>query len=250
MTALPTPYYASEDGKIVLYQGHCLPILQALPAQSVQMVNTDPPYTDEVHKNSKRGYGGGATRATKKVLDFDSITEEDLRVIFDQFGRVCTGWVIATMAFDHTFAFKQQPPAGLKFVRAGVWVKPNTAPHVNQDRPPQGWESIAMLHQADWAGKYVWHGGGHSSVYTENFVTSKNLRTGGNVTAKPRPLYGKFIRFHSNPGDTVLDPFAGSGTTLYVAKALGRRAIGIETDPLQCEAIAESLYQSSMLEAA
>lgn len=242
MTTLPPPYYASPDGKIVLYHDRAEDLLPLLPARSVQMVNTDPPYTEEVHKNSKRNYGG----KTREYIDFSSIDEEALRTIFDQFGRICTGWVIATMAFDHTFAFKQAPPAGLKFVRAGVWVKPNTAPHVNQDRPPQGWESIAMLHQADWSGKYVWHGGGHSSVYTENFVTSKNLRTEGNVTAKPRPLYAKFIRFHSNPGDVVLDPFCGSGTTLYVAAVTGRRAIGIEADERQCDAIARSLYQGAM----
>ena len=231
-----------QDEWVTLYHGDCRDVLPGLAPLCVSMTLTDPPYTDEVHLNSKRSYAG----ETRPFIDFDSIDEATLRAIFDQIGRVTQGWVLATMAFDHTFVFKTTPPAGLKFVRAGVWVKTNTAPHVNQDRPPQGWESIAMMHQAQWQGKYTWNGGGHSSVYTENFVTHASQKTLGNKTSKPRPLYGAFIRHFSNPGDTILDPFCGVGTSLYVARLLGRKSIGIEIDERQCDAAAKSLQQNIM----
>lgn len=48
---------------------------------------------------------------------------------------------------------------------------------------------------------------------------------------KPESLIERFIRILTNPGDTILDPFCGSGTTLRVAERLGRNAIGIEIDP-------------------
>lgn len=233
-------YY--QDDKTTLIYGDNREELSRFAPISIDLVVTDPPYTDEVHDNAKRSNKG----SIDVFIGFDSITEEELRHTFDLIGMVARGWVIATMAFDHTFALKQSPPAGLTFVRAGVWVKPNTAPHVNQDRPPQGWESIAMMHQQQWQGKYTWNGGNHSSVYTENFVTSKNQRTPGNATAKPRPLYGKFIQHFSNPGDTVLDPYCGSGTLLWAARLLGRKGVGIEIDERQCDAIARSLSQNVM----
>ncbi|MGF1537192.1 MAG: DNA-methyltransferase [Elainellaceae cyanobacterium] len=53
-------------------------------------------------------------------------------------------------------------------------------------------------------------------------------------TQKPEKLVAKLILASSNPGDLVLDPFLGSGTTAVVAKKLGRRYLGIEQDELYC----------------
>jgi site-specific DNA-methyltransferase (adenine-specific) len=53
-------------------------------------------------------------------------------------------------------------------------------------------------------------------------------------TQKPEKLLAKIILASSNPGDTVLDPFAGSGTTAVVAKKLGRNYTGIEVDEIYC----------------
>lgn len=60
----------------------------------------------------------------------------------------------------------------------------------------------------------------------------------GHPAAFPKALPTWFVRLFTDPGDTVLDPFAGSGTTLLAALELGRRAIGIDTDQEYCEAMA------------
>jgi site-specific DNA-methyltransferase (adenine-specific) len=60
---------------------------------------------------------------------------------------------------------------------------------------------------------------------------------------KPIDLPGRFISWHTVPGDLVLDPFMGSGTTLRAAKDLGRKAIGIEIEERYCEIAAKRLRQ-------
>src|SRR5206468_1161478 len=56
-------------------------------------------------------------------------------------------------------------------------------------------------------------------------------RAGWHGCQMPEQLLGRIIRLCSDPGDLVVDPFAGSGTTLVVAKKLGRRWIGFELSP-------------------
>lgn len=62
-------------------------------------------------------------------------------------------------------------------------------------------------------------------------------------TPKPERLVRFFVNLHSLPGDTVLDPFAGGGTTLRVAKDDGRKAIGVEIDERWAEHTARRLSQ-------
>ena len=60
---------------------------------------------------------------------------------------------------------------------------------------------------------------------------------------KPQSMLGHMIETSSKPGDLILDPFAGSGSTLVAAKAVGRKAVGIELDERWCEVAANRLSQ-------
>ena len=62
-------------------------------------------------------------------------------------------------------------------------------------------------------------------------------------TQKPEALMRQLIAVHSRSDDVVLDPFMGSGTTLRAAKALGRRAIGIDLEEKWCEHAARRCSQ-------
>ena len=68
-------------------------------------------------------------------------------------------------------------------------------------------------------------------------------------TEKPVALMEKFIRNSSQPGQIVLDPFCGSGSTLEAARRLGRRSIGIDMDESKCETAARRLSTGLRLSA-
>jgi len=78
-------------------------------------------------------------------------------------------------------------------------------------------------------------------------------RAGWHGCQMPEQLLGRIIRVCSNPGDLVVDPFAGSGTTLAVAKKLGRRWIGYELSPnyaAQIQARLDAAVEGDPLEGA
>ena len=224
-------YYS--DDSVTLYHGDCREVLASMDDRSVDCVITDPPYTERTHSKARKNGDSGIEAG---VTTFASITDADLRSVLEDMGRLTRTWVIATLDYRHSVAFDNEPPRGLKVQRLGVWVKTNPTPQITGDRPAQGWESIAYMHRADCRSK--WNGGGKHG----NYVTPI-ARPEGHPTAKPMSIVGDWVRLFSNPGDTVLDPFAGSGTTLRAAKNEGRRSIGVELDERYCELIAKRLSQ-------
>lgn len=222
------PYY--DDGTCVIYHGDCREIL---PTMTADLVVTDPPFSDVTHGNAKTNRGAGHGVA---AIDFAAIDFAALTAVLATLGAASAGWVIASMDWRHIAALETSPPDGLRLMRFGVWVKPNPMPQISADRPAQGWEGIAYLHRAD--RKPTWNGGGCHG----NFVLSVAQST-EHPTEKPLPMLRTLIERFSAPGETVLDPFMGSGTTLRAAKDLGRRAIGIEIEERYCEIAAKRLAQ-------
>lgn len=227
------PYY--EDDSVTLYHGDSREALEAMGNKSVASVITDPPYSDNTHKMAKtnKGKGHGV-----KAVDFTSVTLEELEQAFVQMGRVSQRWVVANVDYKHAFHFDWQPPRGLRMLRVGVWVKPNPMPQISGDRPGQGWEAIAFMHRDDV--KPTWNGGGRAGVWTA--APAQNM---GHPTSKPLSMLRDWVRLFTNPGDTVLDPYAGSGTTLRAAADEGRKAIGYEIDERYCEVAAKRLSQQA-----
>lgn len=203
-----------------LHLGDCLdPVtgMASLADKSVDHVIADPPYSETTHAGARSHKDVDAAS-----VDFDSIDGLGLRVAFSEFGRVSRRWTVATIDWRHMVDL-ERPSAYLRFVRFGVWVKPNGAPQFTGDRPATGWEAVAIMHTL--GGKMRWNGGGDRAVFT------RNVEHGDHPTQKPLALLEDFIRAFTDPGDLILDPFAGSGTTGVAAIRLGRRFIGWERDP-------------------
>jgi site-specific DNA-methyltransferase (adenine-specific) len=215
------PLRPGDPMSFVLHLGDCLdPVtgLASLADKSVDAVVTDPPYSETTHAGARSHKDIDA-----KSVDFSSFTVEQLFESMAVVGRVARRWVIATIDWRHMHLLDSSPPHGLRFVRFGLWVKPNGAPQFTGDRPAVGWEAIAILHAA--GGRMRWNGGGDRSIFT------RNVEHGDHPTQKPVLLLEDFVRLFTDPGETILDPFAGSGTTGVAAIRLGRNFIGWEKDP-------------------
>lgn len=226
------PYY--EKNGIALFNAGCGDVFPMLETQSVDLVLTDPPYAEETHvgaRTTARQKIDYHKKTPRSLLTFDSFTLEDQRNAFDAIARLARAWVVSFMDWRHIAEFEKQPPRGLRFVRFGIWVKPNGAPQFTGDRPAMGWEGVAIMHRD--GGKMHWNGGGHHAVWTCN-KEHQGAYPGDHPTVKPLALVSELMGLFSNEGDTILDPFAGSGTTLVAARMLGRRAIGIEINEDYC----------------
>jgi len=232
-------YY--EDEFVTLYHGDCREGLPGMPDKSVGAVITDPPYSNHTHENTRANSAAAkrhGNRVISGTLGFDSISLEDLNRVMQELGRITSSWIIATLDYKHAFRLDAEPPAGLRMLRVGVWVKPNPMPQISGDRPAPGWEAIAFLHRGDV--RPAWNGGGRAGVW--NVRSEQKV---GHPTAKPLSMIRDWVELFTKPGDTVLDPYAGSGTTLRAAADTGRRAIGYEIDERYCEIAAKRLSQQA-----
>lgn len=225
------PFY--EQSGITIYHGDCREVLATFAEQSADLVLTDPPYSEVTHQGARGGAGD------EVLVDFPALDDTEIREHFVEMARIASRWVVSFIDWRHIHLFETAPPAGLRFVRHGIWVKPNGAPQFTGDRPGTGWEALAFLHRADV--KLAWLGGGRHSVFVENKVNNNQ-----HPTEKPQRLMADLIRFFVGRDALVVDPFMGSGTTLVAAKYSGRRAIGIELEEKYCEIAANRLRQETL----
>lgn len=178
---------------------------------------TDAPYSDHVQAGARARSGEKpGTFAPHALVPF-GISVSALTDILETINA--SRWTIAFCDWRHVNDLANG--CALRFARFGVWIKPDGAPQFTGDRPAQGWEAIAMLHGND--ERLRWNGGGNRATWIHPVARNPN-----HPTPKPLPLMRELVRLFTDPGDLILDPFAGSGTTLLAARLEGRRAIGIE----------------------
>lgn len=111
------------------------------------------------------------------------------------------------------------------------------APYTTEDGKPKDWDKTE-------------HGGFRlthpANLWTDISVPFWSMpENTDHPTQKPEKLIAKLILASSNPGDVVLDPFLGSGTTSVVAKKLGRSYVGIEMDEMYCCLAEKRLEQAA-----
>lgn len=224
-------------GRATLHLGDCLEVMPTLAP--VDHIISDPPYEAITHaaldgSNTARRSDG---RAASPAVDFEPV--DAIRDQIVSMGDKCEGWFLVFCTPEGVWKWAQAINASpMKYKRACVWVKPDSMPQLNGQGPGAGAENFV----AAWAGRghAKWNAGGKRGVYTH--CVNGPDRNGEHPTEKPVSLMAEIITDFTNAGQTILDPFMGSGTTGIAAIQLGREFIGIEKDPryfdLACKRIA------------
>jgi len=216
--------------------GDCLdPVtgLASLPDKSVDHVICDPPYEAEAHTLQRRtkqffsqGAGLEGANLAVKPLDFAPLTEDIRERAASEMVRVSRRWILVFCQAEAVGLWRDSiAAAGGSYKRAAVWVKPDGQPQLTGDRPGMGYESIVCGHAA---GRSKWNAGGKVGVYV--YAIKGDGRERVHPTQKPIALFDSLTIDFTDPGETILDPFAGSGTTGVAAIRNGRRFIGWEKD--------------------
>ncbi len=243
------PYY--DDGQLTIYHGDCREVLPLL--QPVDAIVTDPPYgeTSLVWDRWPNGWLAACRAVAKQMWCFGS-----LRMFVSQADEF-TGWKLAqevvwekhngTGLFNDRFRRVHELAA--HFYRDDVaWADVHKEPQFTNDARARVVRKKGR--PAQWIGAtgettYVSEDGGPRlmrSVIQERSCHGSALHP----TQKPESIIAPLLRYSVPQGGVVLDPFAGSGTTLAVARKTGRRAIGIEAREDYCEVIVSRLAQSEL----
>lgn len=225
-----------KDDFIVLYNIDCFTSDFLSSLESDHCI-TDPPYSAHVHNNSLKSAN------IKNNIGYDHITENEIanfaKLINVKKWLLIFGDVESTHLWRNHFENYQK----YEYVRTGAAIKPNPMPQLSGDRPAVGFKAISIFHNKSVAKS--WNGGGKPALWKAPLVQGKDRYQEGQ---KAISLMLELIENFTNSGDSILDPFVGSGTTLLAAKRLSRKAIGIEKDKQRFLNACSRLAQTSIFE--
>lgn len=237
----------------VIHRGNCISLMNSLPEKSVDLVFADPPYNLQLQGDLFRPDQSAVDAVTDEWDQFDSFKAYDTftrewlaaaqRILKDD-GAI---WVIGS--YHNIFRVGSiLQDLGYWILNDVIWVKTNPMPNFRGRRFTNAHETM------------IWASKNQNSKPTFHYEVMKQLNDdkqmrsdwvlpicqGGerikdkngkklHPTQKPESLLHRVILSSTNPGDVVLDPFFGSGSTGAVAKKLGRKYIGLEQEPAYIE---------------
>ncbi len=231
-----------------IIKGDSIENLRNIPDKTIDVIFADPPYwmqtEGELLRNNGEKFSGVEDEWDKfsSYKEYDKFTYDwlvECRRVLKDSGSI---WVIGSFQNIYRVGYIMQD-IGFWILNDIVWSKPNAVPNFSGTRFKNSHETL------------LWCSKNKKSKYRFNYKTMKHLnggkqdnsvwdigicigkerlKDGNNVkihsTQKPEKLLHKIILSSSKPGDIILDPFFGTGTTGAVAKRLGRKFIGIERE--------------------
>ncbi|UCH73787.1 MAG: site-specific DNA-methyltransferase [Rhodospirillales bacterium] len=231
-----------------ILSGDCVEVMRGLPGESVDMIFADPPYNlqlgGELHRPNNTRVDGVEEHWDKfdSLAAYDRFTRNWLAEAHRVLKADGTIWVIGSYHNIFRVGAALQD-LGFWILNDVVWVKSNPMPNFRGTRFANAHETL------------IWCAREKNARYTFNYQAMKalnddlqmrsdwliplcggpeRLRNGdggkAHPTQKPEALLHRVIMAATQPGDVVLDPFFGTGTTGAVARKLGRKFIGIERE--------------------
>ena len=238
---LPVQEFAlGEDYALIL--GDSVEVLPHFPESHFDMIFADPPYL--LSNDGITCQSGRMVSVNKGKWDRSQGPEKDHQFVLDWL-EAChrvlkpngTIWVSGTHHIIYSIGYAMQQ-LGYKILNDIIWEKTN---------PPPNLSCRYFTHSTEIV---LWAAKSEDSKHTFNYEVMKEIAGGKQMksvwripasrgpekefgkhpTQKPLKLLNRIILASTNPGDLVLDPFVGSGTTVVAALAEGRRSIGIDSE--------------------
>lgn len=225
-----TPYY--DDGQVVIYHGDCRDVLPALGP--VDLVLTDPPYgvnyvtrwlsrTDPLVAPIANDDSLNVLRDTMPLLDYLLHPDRHAYLFASPLRIGETTEILADFwQIKNALVWDKGETGSAGDLDAGFGVNWEAIVYAMKGRRPLNGKRPRCIYRYDWSG----------------------TRDPVHPTVKPVGLLSWLIAKSTGPGEVILDPFMGSGTTLRAAKDLGRKAIGIEIEERYCEIAVKRLQQA------
>ena len=248
------PFFQSEAA--VIFNGDCLEVMRAIPADSVDMVFADPPYM--LSNDGFSCQNGKMVKVNKGEWDKSNGFEEDA-VFHNEWISACrrvlkpegTIWVSGTYHSIYQCGYLLQKN-DFHFLNDIAWFKPNAAPNLSCRFFTASHETLLWARK-DKKAKHAFNygemkngrfpedklkkeGAQMRSVWSIPASRTGEKEQGKHPTQKPLDLLKRIVLASTNENDVVLDPFCGSGTTAVACACLGGRSfIGIEMDKNYCD---------------
>ncbi len=237
--------------------GDCIEILGRMEAESVDLVFADPPYNLQLAGDLSRPDQSRVDAVDDawdkfgSFAEYDRVTKDWLAAVRRVMKPAATLFVIGSYHNIFRVGTALQD-GGFWILNDIVWRKANPMPNFRGRRFTNAHETLIWASRDPAAKNYTFNYEALKAANDDCQMRSdwffpictgaERLKDGDgrktHPTQKPEALIARILHAATRPGDTVLDPFFGSGTTGAVAKRLGRNFVGIERDPIYAAAAA------------
>jgi site-specific DNA-methyltransferase (adenine-specific) len=231
-------YY--QDDAVTIYHGDALDVLAGLGVEADAVV-TDPPYASGTRHEAAKSSSGAMLRAGRfadRPIDLDQMTTTGFVWLIRQVGLLAYPMLVDGGSFLSFIDWRQWP----NIVGALETCNYRVQGMIVWDKGSMGLgNGFRSQHEL------ICHAAkgvpGINDKGCGNVLRCPRVEPVDHPSPKPEPLMQRLLDVTTHPGGLVIDPFAGSGSTLRAAKNIGRRAIGIERDERYCEVAARRLGQ-------
>lgn len=242
------PYYANDHAGIYLYNVNCFDLMQSLSNTAFDLVLTDPPYGitnspwDNVPPLQYLWLCLKSVSHPKTAFVFTSAQPFTSELVMSNPKWFRCEWIWQKSISSGFLSAKYKPLRLHENVIVFYNKRPTYNPQMTPGSPYTRKQSKPGLSVSGdpnvLKGGYVTVSDGRR--FPTTILPIKNSR-GLHPTQKPVELARYFIRTYSNPGDTIFDPFSGSGFAAVAALIEGRRFVGTELDPHFCSIAKQQL---------
>lgn len=213
-----------------LFNADCLKCMKKIPDHSIDLILTDPPYNIAQYSTGNIPLPG-RDPLNNNIADWDNIPFEPKNLL-DDFKRIIKpdGNIFAFTSYNLLGKWHEAFDSEFDTFQFFIWHKTNPAPKIYKNGFLNSCEMIICL----WNKGHKWNFSTqkemHNFFETPICMFPERLRCPKHPTQKPISLLSHLIKIGSNPGDIILDPFMGVGSTGVAARKCKRNFIGCEID--------------------